>query len=215
MPKEFNIIVIDDKPDTMDIIMQTVQTMLEIDYNYHVKYKILSKSEEVSKLKDLTCDIVMFDCALSGEDYNFENMAESRYGFELIKKFRENNKRTKVIFYSGVFDFDDEGSFDFSILECVNIINELNIFAITNHDIERLVGVVKKAIDELDTVLVSLEDLISQYGEEGVFYIEEQEIASDQLLKELRLGSKLGEKFREEIYSTIISYFMKFGDGNE
>lgn len=41
---------------------------------------------------------------------------------------------------------------------------------------------IKRAIDNLDTVLVSLEDLIYRYG--------------------------------EEVYSTIISYFMKFGDEN-
>lgn len=212
MDKRFKIIVIDDDPDNMKIILRTVEKALQLNYNYEIEYEILSKSKEVDKLKDMVCDIVMFDCALSGEDYNFEGTAESRYGFELIKKYRENNKRTKIIFYSGSFDFDDEGSFDLSILEFVKIINELNIFAITNRETRRLVEVIKKAIDELDTILISLEDLISQYGEDGIFVVGDKKITSEQLLSELKLGTALGEIFRENIYTTIISYFMKFGE---
>jgi CheY-like chemotaxis protein len=212
MQKEFHIVIVDDNPDTLDTILKTVKSSLRINYNYEINYTILSKRKEVDKLNDYVCDIVMFDCALSGEDYNFQDNAEARYGFELIKKYRKKNKRTKIIFYSGSFDFEDEGSFDLSIKDFVQIINELNIFAITNRNVKRLVDVIKKAIDELDTVLISLEDLIYRYGEDGYFFVSDQRISSQDLLNEIRLGTQVGEKFREEVYSTILSYFMKFGD---
>ena len=212
MPKIFNIIVVDDKPETIEVVLQAVKSSLKIDYNYEINYKLLSKRTEVDQLNNYVCDIVMFDCALSGEDYNFQNMDESRYGFELIKKYREKNKRTKIIFYSGSFDFEDEGTFDLSVLDFIHIINELNVFAITNREVSRLVDTIKRAIDELDTILISLEDWICHYGEDGYFYVGDKKLSSDELLKELKLGTKLGEKFREEVYSTIISYFMKFGD---
>ncbi len=212
MPKIFNIIIVDDKPETIEVVLQAVKSSLKIDYNYEINYKLLSKRTEVDQLNNYVCDIVMFDCALSGEDYNFQNMDESRYGFELIKKYREKNKRTKIIFYSGSFDFEDEGTFDLSVLDFIHIINELNVFAITNREVSRLVDTIKRAIDELDTILISLEDLICHYGEDGYFYVGDKKLSSDELLKELKLGTKLGEKFREEVYSTIISYFMKFGD---
>ena len=212
MPKIFNIIVVDDKPETIEVVLQAVKSSLKIDYNYEINYKLLSKRTEVDQLNNYVCDIVMFDCALSGEDYNFQNMDESRYGFELIKKYREKNKRTIIIFYSGSFDFEDEGTFDLSVLDFIHIINELNVFAITNREVSRLVDTIKRAIDELDTILISLEDLICHYGEDGYFYVGDKKLSSDELLKELKLGTKLGEKFREEVYSTIISYFMKFGD---
>lgn len=212
MPKIFNIIVVDDKPETIEVVLQAVKSSLKIDYNYEINYKLLSKRTEVDQLNNYVCDIVMFDCALSGEDYNFQNMDESRYGFELIKKYRKKNKRTKIIFYSGSFDFEDEGTFDLSVLDFIHIINELNVFAITNREVSRLVDTIKRAIDELDTILISLEDLICHYGEDGYFYVGDKKLSSDELLKELKLGTKLGEKFREEVYSTIISYFMKFGD---
>lgn len=212
MSKVFEIIAVDDKPETLDIILQAVKSALKINYGYEINYRLLSKQTEVDKLNDCVCDIVMFDCALSGEDYDFKDMDESRYGYELIKQYRKKNKRTKIIFYSGSFDFENEGTVDLSILDFVHIINELNIFAITNREVSRLVDIIKRAIDELDTILISLEELIDRYGENGFFYVENKKISSDELLKELKLGTKLGEKFREEVYSTIISYFMKFGD---
>jgi hypothetical protein len=212
MSKVFEIIAVDDKPETLDIILQVVKSTLKINYNYEINYRLLSKRTEVDKLNDYVCDIVMFDCALSGEDYDFKDTHESRYGYELIKQYRKKNKRTKIIFYSGSFDFENEGTVDLSILDFVHIINELNIFAITNREVSRLVDIIKRAIDELDTILISLEELINRYGENGFFYVGDKKISSDVLLKELKLGTKLGEKFREEVYSTIISYFMKFGD---
>ncbi len=212
MPKVFDIIVVDDKPETIEVVLQAVKLSLKVNYNYEINYKLLSKRTEVDRLNDYICDIVMFDCALSGEDYNFQNMDESRYGFELIKRYREKNKRTKIIFYSGSFDFEEEGTFDLSILDFVHIINELNVFAITNRDVSRLVDAIKRAIDELDTILISLEDLIYRYGEDGCFCVGDVNLSSNELLKELKLGTRLGENFREEVYSTIISYFMKFGD---
>lgn len=212
MSRIFNIIVVDDNPETLEYVLQAIKMQLKIKYNYDISYVLLSKRKEVEQLNEHACDIVMFDCALSGEDYNFQDKDESRYGFELLKEYREKNKRTKIIFYSGSFDFEGEGSFDLSVMEFVEIINELNVFAISNREVERLVMSIKRAIDDLDTILISLEDLIYSYGEEGYFYIQNQKLSAAELLKELKLGTDIGEKFRKEIYSTIISYFMKFGD---
>ncbi len=181
MQKEFEIIVVDDQPDTVKPVLKAVRLMLELDYNYKINYKVLSKQDEVDKLNDYVCDIIMFDCALNGGDYDFRDTDGSRYGYELIKKYREKNNRTKIIFYSGSFVFEDEETFNFTVEDFIHIINELNVFAITNREV-RIVDTIKRAIDNLDTVLVSLEDLIYRYG--------------------------------EEVYSTIISYFMKFGDEN-
>lgn len=212
MQKIFEIIVVDDNPDTMEMVLAAVKTALKIQYNYEINYKILSKRKEVDQLAEQVCDIVMFDCALSGEDYDFQNTTAARYGYDLIKKYREKNKRTKIIFYSGSFDFNNEGSFDLSVRDFVQIINDLNIFSITNREVSMLIDAIKRAIDELDTILISLEDLIYHYGEKGIFYIDNKKISAEDLLKELRMGTPIGEKFREEIYTTIISYFMKFGE---
>ena len=188
MSRIFNIVVVDDNPETLEYVLQAIKMQLKIKYNYDISYVLLSKRKEVEQLNEHACDIVMFDCALSGEDYNFQDKDESRYGFELLKEYREKNKRTKIIFYSGSFDFEGEGSFDLSVMEFVQIINELNVFAISNREVERLVMSIKRAIDDLDTILISLEDLIYSYGEEGYFYIQNQKLSAAELLKELKLG---------------------------
>lgn len=201
---------VDDNPETLKPVMEAVKKKLALK-DIKIEYKILSKQREVDNLENSSCDIIMFDCALSGENYNFENYEEARFGFELLKRYRKKNKRTKIIFYSGSFDFDGEGFFDLTPLEFIQIINELNVFAITNREVDRLFDAIQKAIKEIDTILISMEDLIYNYGEDGYFYIDGAKIASQKLIHELRIGSEIGEKFREEVYSTIISYFMKFG----
>ena len=57
----------------------------------------------------------------------------------------------------------------FRLWNLYQIINELNVFAISNREVERLVMSIKRAIDDLDTILISLEDLIYSYGEEDIF----------------------------------------------
>lgn len=212
MSKVFNVVVVDDNPETMEIVLKAVKKQLKINYNYDIDYRVLSKRKDVEQLNNIACDIVMFDCAMSGEDYDFQGKDEARYGFELLKEYRKKNKRTKIIFYSGSFDFEAEGTFDFSVLDFVEIINELNIFAIVNRDVQLLVSTIGRAIDELDTILISLEDLVYNYGENGYFYITDKKLSADELCRELKLGTEIGEEFRKEICSTIISYFMKFGD---
>lgn len=212
MDKLFNIVAVDDNPDTLEPVLNAVKVMLNYEDGIKINFKILSKSSEVSMLSDTPCDIVMFDCELSGEDHNFGDSDESRFGFNLLQQYREKNRRTKIIFYSGSFDFNGEGNFDLTPLEFVRIINELNIFGISNREVPRLCNLIKNAILSLDTVLISLEDLIYNYGENGIFYIDGKKFTSLQLLNELKMGSNIGETFREEINSTIISYFMKFGD---
>lgn len=210
MEKIFTLIAVDDKPESLDPILATVKELLSLE-GLNLTYKILSKKNEVEKLQDYPCDIVMFDCALSGENFDFSDYEEARFGIKLLKDYRKQNCRTKIIFYSGSFDFEGEGNFDLTCLEFVQMINELNVFAISNRDVKRLTGLIQKAIAELDTVLVSMEDLILTYGENGTFIINGIQVPAQQLLTELRLGTAIGEKFREDIYSTIISYFMKFG----
>jgi len=214
MDKKFKLIAVDDKPESLEPILAAVKELLSLD-GLNLDYQILSKEKDVNKLKEFPCDIVMFDCALSGENFDFSDYEEARFGFKLLQDYRKQNRRTKIIFYSGSFDFEDEGNFDLSCLDFVQMINELNVFAISNRDVRRLACLIQKAIAELDTVLVSMEDLILTYGENGTFIINGAHIPAQQLLTELRLGTEIGEKFREDIYSTIISYFMKFGGVQE
>ncbi len=98
MQKEFEIIVVDDQPDTVKPVLKAVRLMLELDYNYKINYKVLSKQDEVDKLNDYVCDIIMFDCALNGGDYDFRDTDGSRYGYELIKNIGRKIIGQKLFF---------------------------------------------------------------------------------------------------------------------
>ena len=61
-----------------------------------------------------------------------------------------------------------------------------------------------------DVISDSLRELIEEYGEDGTFSVNGKEISAKDLLKELKIDSKIGAEFRKDITKTIISYFMKF-----
>ena len=212
MGKKYTIVAIDDQPDNFKITLGSLKRYINLKHNYDVEYTIYSRQEDFDGISDKPADIVMFDMALTASDFSI--IGEStKLGYELIKKFRETNKRTKIIFYSGSFDLSDPGSFPFTTLDFVKIINELNVFAIIPRNNIDLTGeTVVRAIESLDSVLVSLEDLILKYGEDGLFIVDDKEYTAAELLNELRVGSLVGEKFRKQITETIVTYFMKFGD---
>lgn len=63
-----------------------------------------------------------------------------------------------------------------------------------------------------DPVLASLESLNKRYKNLGNSYIicNGEKINSEQLIKELKNNTEIGISFRNQVYETIISYFMKF-----
>lgn len=214
MGKIYTIVAIDDQPDNFKITLGSLKRYVKYKHNYDIEYTIYSGQNDFDGISAQPVDIVMFDMALTASDFTIIGAGEStKLGYELIKNFRETNKRTKIIFYSGSFDLSDQESFPFTTLDFVKIINELNIFAIIpRNDVDLMGETVVRAIESIDSVLVSLEDLILKYGEDGLFTIDDTEYTSEELLKELRLGSLVGEKFRKQVTETIVTYFMKFGD---
>ena len=214
MGKTYKIVAIDDQPDIFKITLGTLKRYVKYKHNYDIEYTIYSGQEDFDRISDQPADIVMFDMALTASNFTIIGTGEStKLGYELIKKFRETNKRTKIVFYSGSFNLSDPGSFPFTTLDFVGIINELNVFAfIPRNDIDLMGETVVRAIESIDSVLVSLEDLILKYGEDGIFTIDDTDYTAEELLKELRMGSLVGEKFRKQITETIVTYFMKFGD---
>lgn len=63
-----------------------------------------------------------------------------------------------------------------------------------------------------DPILTSLELLNERYKDLGDLYVlcNEQRISPKQLIEELKNNTEVGISFRNQVYETIISYFMKF-----
>lgn len=62
-----------------------------------------------------------------------------------------------------------------------------------------------------DVITISLKELISEYGDNGTFFVKGKEIPAKDLIKELEDNTETGNEFRKDVTKTIISYFMKFG----
>ena len=205
----YKIIVVDDEERSITPVLNAVKQKLA-NVEYHVSFQVFSKKNEIENIKTIPADIIMFDCVMSGADYDFTENQETMFGYNILKAYRSGNKRTKIIFYSGGFDFDDYTSITLTPKDYIEIINELNIFAIINKDINMMAEFIKKAIDQLEPVLVGMEDLMAEYGDQGIFDIQGKQYTSDQLMKELQLGTKVGDEFRKKINAIILNYLMKF-----
>lgn len=212
MGKKYTVVAIDDQPENMNRTFKALTTYVKAKHNYSIECIVYSNQEDFDSIACEAVDIVMFDMALTSSNFTISGEA-TELGYKLIQKFRETNKRTKIIFYSGGFNLDDSDSFALTPLDFVRIINELNIFAILPRDNIDLMGdTIARAIESVDSVLISLEDLIIKYGEDGMFRIDGKEYSAQDLLIALRIGSPIGEKFRKQVTETIVAYFMRFGD---
>lgn len=65
--------------------------------------------------------------------------------------------------------------------------------------------------EQPDVVTASLKELINNYGEDGYSIVDGVSYQAKELLNELKINSSVGEKFRKQIFKTIVQYFMKFG----
>lgn len=209
MEKTYKVIVVDDEPRTIDPVLQLAKRRIQ-KYGYAATFVVLSKKNQVKELNTMVADVVMFDCAMSAGDFDFKDEQEARYGLSILKEYRELNKRTKIIFYSGAYNFEDDQSIKLTKQDFINMINELNVFAIVNHEADMMAEYLIKAFDQMEPVLAGMEDLMQEYADQGIFTIDGVNYSSEELLKELKLGTKAGDSFRKNINEIIISYLMKF-----
>jgi hypothetical protein len=209
MERIYKIIIVDDNKNAMTDIMETVKLELRFD-KININYEILDNGDSVDRIDKLVGDVFMFDCNLSSMPIKFINGCEFNQGFELIGAFRKNNKRSKIIFYSGTFEKEGYPTFDAN--DFVKMINDFNVFKISPRRAEVLAKNLKLAIEDLDSILISMEGLITDFGEDGSFDIDGAKLTGEQLLKELQLGTNIGEKFRTMMNDGLLLYFMKFGE---
>ena len=69
-----------------------------------------------------------------------------------------------------------------------------------------------EAINELDAVIMSLEDLREEYKSEGDFLVNDKLYPIDDLMK---MGTETGEEFRKSVLKMVLTYMMKFGGDEE
>lgn len=209
MEKTYQVIVVDDEPETIKPVLKLAGKMIR-NYGYSVEFYVLSKKNDIDQINSKVADVVMFDCAMSAGDFDFRDEPEARYGLSILKQYRELNKRTKILFYSGAYNFEDDQTIKLTTHDFINMINKLNVFAIVNRKADMISEYLINAFEQMEPVLAGMEDIMREYADQGIFSIDGIDYSSEELLKELRLGTKAGDLFRKQINEIIINYLMKF-----
>ncbi len=209
--KKYNILVIDDEEDVKGIF-EVLKNEIEID-GYDVTFDFIHDLKEEDFNINKPYDVLMFDCYAPASNLMKLRDKEKgeKIGFSLIKKFREKNRRTKIIFYSSSFNIDT-GEVPFTSKEFVHIINELNIFKIIErNNIQMMFSTIKGAIEELDAILISMEDIQREYITEEIYYeTGEKNISLNELIEQFKLGGADAERFRRSVIEQILHYILKF-----
>ena len=105
--------------------------------------------------------------------------------------------------------------YDFTNEEMLKLINELHIYKMIPKKAEFIEGAIMEAINEMDAIIMSLEDLREEYKSEGEFLVKGKLYPIDEMIRELKKGTKTGEAFRESVLKMVLTYMMKFGGDEE
>ena len=61
-----------------------------------------------------------------------------------------------------------------------------------------------------DATLEGMEYIVKEYGDQGVFTIDDQEYTTSEIMEHLRNNTDVGHKFRVIVNEMILTYLMKF-----
>lgn len=209
--RKYRILFIDDEKELINQIIEAVKIFIATRDGIDLEFEVLSDKESIEKMNDIAADIVLFDCALYGTDLDYTGVQASAYGIELMRKFREKNKKTKIIFYSGGFSLSGSQCYEFVHEEVLQLINDIHIYKLIPKKAEYIADAVKEAIDELDAVIISLEDLKEEYNSTGEFLVNNQRYPIENMIAELKKGTDVGNEFRNAVFKMVLTYLMKFG----
>lgn len=211
----YKLVVVDDLESNINIF-NTIKSKLKEKKGYDIEITHIKKSSEIKILDEKPFDIVFFDFNLEG---GFD--ASDSNGFEVLQRFRRNNSSAKVILfssefpdiYSDKFKYSDlQGLVKFNYVDFIRIVNELNIFRITDRNWSRLLEITEEAIMSLDLLLVALEYIDNEIKNSDLDFsisVKGESHSIKELINSIKLDSNLGRDFKDDIYKMIISNIME------
>jgi len=107
-------------------------------------------------------------------------------GIELMKTFRSQQKLTQIIIISGA-----------SVEEDLKRAINNNIYAYIDKpvDLDELLEIIKKAINDRDPILLALESMARIIPDKPVLLIGKQKISPKQMYDEVRKGTAFGKQY--------------------
>lgn len=205
----YKALVIDDEIQ-MKETFDSYKKRLKETYNINIDFTVINNEAQYDEA--LTYDILLVDYDLT------KGYSDKLMGDDLIKKFRERNKISKVIFFSSSFKYrPDERKYDFPFKgkTAFELINILKVDRIADkNNLQMMIDVMKSCCEEVDVVPIVLAKLLSDYKKEDIAVsytnISGDEIDATVLLDDLLNDSVEGRNFRKKVTDMVLSVLLKY-----
>jgi len=178
--------------------------------NIDIQFDIINNEANYNEKEPY--DILMVDYDLK------KGYSDKIMGDKFIKKFRQKNRISKVIFYSSSFEFDEDNKkykFPFSPKQCFELINIMQIDRIAyRNNFNMMVDVIKSCCEQLDILPIVLSRVLDDYKKEdiGVSYtnLKGEEINATVLVEDIMNDTLEGKYFREKLTNTVLSVLLNY-----
>ncbi|MBC1785983.1 response regulator [Listeria welshimeri] len=214
MSYSYKILVIDDEIDirTNYAVYKQYIKKEEID----TEFTFVSSTKELDKVQKDTFDILMVDYNL--QNSFFSEIKPNIAGTDFIKSFREENRISKIIFYSSEFEYSDsEKSYHLNLKDkdIFDLINSYKIDSIVSkNNFDMVVNSIIDNIRDLDPIaklLINTRDKYDQRDSQLYYTTSDgEEMNIEQLLQEYQADSKRGKEFKEQLLSTIVTLLLEY-----
>ncbi|EAD4658370.1 response regulator, partial [Listeria monocytogenes] len=208
------ILVIDDEIDIKSnyaVYKQYIKKE-EID----TEFTFVSSTKELDKVQKDTFDILMVDYNL--QNSFFSETKPNIAGTDFIKSFREENRISKIIFYSSEFEYSNSEKKYHLNLKDKEIFDLINLYKIdsivSKNNFDMVVHSIIDNIRDLDPIaklLINTRDKYDQRDSQLYYTTSDgEEMNIEQLLQEYQADSKRGKEFKEQLLSTIVTLLLEY-----
>ncbi|ECQ2356286.1 response regulator, partial [Listeria monocytogenes] len=203
MSYSYKILVIDDEIDIKSnyaVYKQYIKKE-EID----TEFTFVSSTKELDKVQKDTFDILMVDYNL--QNSFFSETKPNIAGTDFIKSFREENRISKIIFYSSEFEYSNSEKKYHLNLKDKEIFDLINLYKIdsivSKNNFDMVVHSIIDNIRDLDPIaklLINTRDKYDQRDSQLYYTTSDgEEMNIEQLLQEYQADSKRGKEFKEQL----------------
>lgn len=205
----FKALVIDDEPLVINTC-RSYKNHLE-DRGINIDFDVANNEEQFDPERPYDILLVDYDLKKGFAKYG-------QLGDDLIIKFRERNKVSKIIFYSSSFKYkpdEEEFEFPFEGQTAFDLINDLQIDRIADKEnFDMMLDVIQSCCGQIDYLPVMLSELLLDYDTNGieVSYTDSRgvDISLDNLIRELLNDTKEGKHFKKQILDTMLSTLFNY-----
>ncbi|MCP7492294.1 hypothetical protein JKR74_00005, partial [Listeria monocytogenes] len=180
------------------------------------EFTFVSSTKELDKVQKDTFDILMVDYNL--QNSFFSETKPNIAGTDFIKSFREENRISKIIFYSSEFEYSNSEKKYHLNLKDKEIFDLINLYKIdsivSKNNFDMVVHSIIDNIRDLDPIaklLINTRDKYDQRDSQLYYTTSDgEEMNIEQLLQEYQADSKRGKEFKEQLLSTIVTLLLEY-----